>query len=125
MRAMRKGDLAFFYASGGKAGRKPGITGIMEIVSEHEPDPSTHDAGSYGYVEKEGDREKWCMVQVAFRSKLTSPVTLAELQKYRNGDDSGILKDMQVLKLTRLSVSKVSTKEWNFIVDNLIEGYEK
>lgn len=39
MREMKRGDLAFFYASGGKKGRVPGITGIMEIVKEHEADP--------------------------------------------------------------------------------------
>ena len=32
---------------------------------------------------------------------------------------------MQVIKQSRLSVSKVSQKEWDFIVDNLIEGYEE
>lgn len=53
MRQMKKGDLAFFYASGGKSGRKPGIVGIMEVVREHEPDATTSDESSYGYVEKE------------------------------------------------------------------------
>lgn len=31
---------------------------------------------------------------------------------------------MQELNAARLSVSKVSEKEWNFIVDELIEAYE-
>lgn len=35
MRAMRKGDLAFFYHSNCKV---PGIVGIMEIVREHSID---------------------------------------------------------------------------------------
>ena len=35
MRAMRKGDLAFFYHSNCKV---PGIAGIMEIVREHSVD---------------------------------------------------------------------------------------
>lgn len=39
MREMKLGDLAFFYASGGKQGRVPGIVGIMEVVREHEADP--------------------------------------------------------------------------------------
>jgi len=34
MREMKQGDQAFFYASGGKKGLVPGITGIMEIVKE-------------------------------------------------------------------------------------------
>jgi predicted RNA-binding protein with PUA-like domain len=35
MRAMRKGDLAFFYHSSTKV---PGVAGIMEIVEEHSID---------------------------------------------------------------------------------------
>ena len=120
MRAMRQGDMAFFYASGGAKGRTPGITGIMEVVSEHEPDPSVHDEGSYGYVEKEKDRGKWCIVKVEFRKKLSVPVGLKELQKYA----TGALGGMQVLKMARLSVSAVTEGEWNFIVNNLITGYE-
>lgn len=35
LRAMKKGDLAFFYHSSCKV---PAIVGIMEIVQEHSPD---------------------------------------------------------------------------------------
>jgi len=35
LRAMKKGDLAFFYHSSCKI---PAIVGIMEIVQEHTPD---------------------------------------------------------------------------------------
>jgi hypothetical protein len=35
LRAMKKGDLAFFYHSNTK---EPGIVGTMEIVQEHSPD---------------------------------------------------------------------------------------
>ena len=35
LRAMKKGDLAFFYHSNCK---EPGIAGTMEIVQEHSPD---------------------------------------------------------------------------------------
>lgn len=35
MRAMKKGDYAFFYHSNCKV---PGIAGSMEIVQEHSPD---------------------------------------------------------------------------------------
>lgn len=35
MRAMRQGDLAFFYHSNTKV---PGIAGVMEIAQEHSPD---------------------------------------------------------------------------------------
>lgn len=35
LRAMKKGDLAFFYHSNCK---EPGIVGTMEVVREHSPD---------------------------------------------------------------------------------------
>jgi predicted RNA-binding protein with PUA-like domain len=122
MRAMKQGDLAFFYASQGKA---PGITGIVEIVQEHEPDYTIDDESSIGYVEpaKRGKENQWSLVHVEFRKKLSKPATLKELQKYST--NGGILQDMQVIKQSRLSVAKVSEKEWNFIVDNIIEGYEE
>jgi len=123
MRAMRAGDLAFFYASQGKAGRKPGITGIMEIVSEAVPDPTVADPDTVGFVEKESDRERWCVVHVEFRKKLSSPVHLKELQKF-SSTASGVLGNMQLLKQSRLSVCKVTKREWDFIVDNLVDGYE-
>jgi predicted RNA-binding protein with PUA-like domain len=121
MRAMKLGDLAFFYASQGK---QPGITGIMEVVKEHEPDFTATDASSIGFVEpsKRGKENQWSLVHVEFRKKLSKPVTLKELQKYTS--NNGVLRDMQVMKQTRLSVAKVTEKEWNFIINNLIEGYE-
>ncbi|GAB7332319.1 hypothetical protein MBLNU13_g04149t1 [Cladosporium sp. NU13] len=122
MRAMKQGDLAFFYASQGKA---PGITGVIEIVKEHEPDFTVDDESSIGYVEpaKRGKENQWSLVHVGFLKKLSKPVTLKEMQKYSGAN--GILQDMQLIKQARLSVSKVSEKEWNFIVDELIEGYEE
>lgn len=123
MRTMKKGDLAFFYASGGKSGRKPGIVGIMEVVKESEPDQTAWDEGAYGYVEDEKARSKWCVVHVEYRNKLSSPVHLSELQKYMEG--SGVLSKMQVLKQSRLSVTKVTEAEWTFINEQLIEGFEE
>lgn len=120
---MKQGDLAFFYASGGKSGRKPGIVGIMEVVKEHEPDQTAWDQGSYGYVKDEKARNRWCIVHVEFRKKLSKPVHLSELQKHM--EDSGVLSKMQVLKQSRLSVTSVSEAEWNFITNQLIEGYQE
>nr|POE77424.1 thymocyte nuclear protein 1 [Quercus suber] len=119
MRAMRTGDLAFFYASGGKSGRKPGITGIMEIVAEATRDMTVDDENAYGYVENTSAREKWVVVHVEHRKTLSKPVHLAELQKYKNG----VLEHMELLHQSRLSVSEVREEEWNFIVDKLITGY--
>lgn len=40
-------------------------------------------------------------------------VTLKELKKY--SEPGGVLENMQTLKLSRLSVSQVTKKEWDFI----------
>lgn len=47
---------------------------------------------------------------------------LSELKKYTA--EGSALAQMQEFTAARLSVSKVSEKEWNFIVDNLIDGYD-
>lgn len=64
------------------------------------------------YYDAKSTREKpkWCVVGVEFRQKFEKMVTLKELQKYR------MLNDMQAMKQARLSVSKVSKKEWEFIL---------
>lgn len=50
------------------------------------------------------------------------PYRLKELQKYTGG--GGVLSEMQEFTAARLSVSKVTEQEWNFITEELIEGYE-
>ena len=68
------------------------------------------------YFDEKSDREnpKWCLVHVKFRQKFPELIKLKELQKYTK--DGGVLKQMQVLKQSRLSVSKVTKKEWDFIM---------
>lgn len=94
------------------------------MVKEAEPDVSAFDENSLYFSEKgTKDKPRWFLVHVEFRKKLSSPVTLKELQKYSQGD--GVLSNMQQFKSARLSVSKVSEQEWDFIVNKLIEGYEE
>ena len=80
MKAMKVGDLAFFYASGGKKGREPGITGIIEVVKDAEPDLSAFDENAPYYVKNATqrgteERPRWFMVFVEFRKKLSKQVT--------------------------------------------------
>ena len=60
------------------------------------------------------DKPKWCVVHVKFRKKLDVFIKLKELQKHSK--QGCVLEDMQVLRMSRLSVSKVSRKEWDFIL---------
>ncbi|EON62627.1 hypothetical protein W97_01851 [Coniosporium apollinis CBS 100218] len=112
MQAMKKGDLAFFYHSNTKT---PAIVGIMEIVEEAHVDDSQFDTNSYKYDAKSSqENPRWHCVSVSFRQKFPEPVTLPELKRYAKS--GGILENMQLFKQSRLSVTKVSKAEWNFIM---------
>lgn len=93
MKAMRKGDLAFFYHS--NIGLE--VVGIMEIVEEAAPD-STDDTG------------KWIAVHVAPKEKLDRPVTL----KAMKADPA--LAGMVMLRQSRLSVAPLTEEEFRHIV---------
>ncbi|GAB1318138.1 PUA-like domain-containing protein [Madurella fahalii] len=112
LRAMKKGDLAFFYHSNCK---EPGIVGTMEIVQEHSPDLSAHDpkAPYYDPNSKPSD-PKWSVVHVKFRSKFAVPIGLKELREM--GAAGKPLENMQMLKQSRLSVSKVNAAEWEYLM---------
>ncbi|KAI0129055.1 PUA-like domain-containing protein [Xylariales sp. AK1849] len=112
LRAMKKGDLAFFYHSNCK---EPGIVGTMEIVREHSPDLSAHDPKTpyYDASSKPGD-PKWSVVHVEFRSKFAQPIELKELREM--GKMGSPLESMQMLKQSRLSVSRVSEAEWEYLL---------
>jgi predicted RNA-binding protein with PUA-like domain len=93
MKAMRKGDLSFFYHSniGVEA------VGIMKIVEEAAPD-STDESG------------KWIAVHVAPERKLKKPVTL----KAMKADPA--LADMVMLRQSRLSVSPLTEAQFRHIL---------
>lgn len=94
MKAMRKGDRALFYHS--NIGLE--VVGIMEIVEEAAPD-STDDSG------------RWIAVHVEARDKLVHSVTL----KAMKADPA--LKDMVMLRQSRLSVSPVTEAEYRHIIN--------
>ena len=68
------------------------------------------------------ENPKWCKVRVSFRRKFPELVRLKELQKYAK--EGGILQNLQTLRQSRLSVSKVSKKEWDFIL-RLVDDEEE
>jgi predicted RNA-binding protein with PUA-like domain len=92
LKAMRKGDLAFFYHS--NEGKE--IVGIVEVVREAYPDPSA----------ESGD---WVCVDVKAVRPFKRPVTLAEMK----GDPA--LADLSLLRLSRLSVAPVNAEQWRYI----------
>ncbi|KAI8949434.1 PUA-like domain-containing protein [Xylaria longipes] len=110
LRSMKKGELAFFYHSNCK---EPGIVGTMEIVQEHSPDLSAHDPKAPYYdLSSKPEDPKWSVVHVKFRSKFVQPIGLKELREM--GKPGQPLENMQMLKQSRLSVSRVSPSEWEY-----------
>ena len=117
MKAMKVGDLAFFYESNCK---KPGIVGVMEIVNEASPDEHAFDKSSAYYDPKSDPRKpKWMLVHVEFRRKFSEKFTLKDLQKF--SQPGGALAEMEVLKQSRLSVTKVTKPQWDFIMSQIDE----
>jgi predicted RNA-binding protein with PUA-like domain len=121
MKAMKVGDLAFFYESNCK---KPGIVGIMEIVNEASPDVHAFDKSSAYYDPKSDPKKpKWMLVHVEFRRKFSEKFTLKDLQKF--SQSGGALAEMEVLKQSRLSVTKVTKPQWDFIMSQIDEDDEE
>ncbi|CAG7562622.1 unnamed protein product [Fusarium equiseti] len=113
MRQMNAGDLAFFYASNCK---EPGIVGIMEIVKEYSEDRTARDKRA-PYYDPKSSKEKpiWDLVHVEFRKKFAVQIGLKELKEL--GKAGGPLETMQLLKQSRLSVSKVSAEEFAYLCE--------
>lgn len=91
LKAMKCGDLAFFYHTE----KEKSIVGIVEVVKEfyHNQDP------------------KFGEVDVACLRPLKNPVTLKTLKET---DD---LQSLTILKQPRLSVSSITSEQWNTILD--------
>ncbi len=109
LRAMRKGDQAFFYHSSCAV---PGVAGLVEIVREAYPDPRQFERKSdYFDAASSGDNPRWSAVDVKFVRKLERVVTLEELRA-----QAGQLGDFILLRRGRLSVLPVTAAQWKFIV---------
>jgi predicted RNA-binding protein with PUA-like domain len=92
MRRMKKGDLGFFYHSGDEKA----VVGIVRVVKEAHPD-STDPTG------------QWECVDVAAVAPLPRHVTLSEIKANPK------LKDMVLVRVSRLSVQPVTEAEWRKI----------
>ncbi|KAH0494543.1 hypothetical protein TgHK011_001160 [Trichoderma gracile] len=113
MRNMNAGDKAFFYHSNCK---EPGIAGIMEIVKEFSEDSNARRPGTPYYDPSSSkDNIRWSLVHVEFRKKFAVPISLKELRDL--GKPGGPLENMQMLKQSRLSVSRVSKEEWEALCE--------
>jgi predicted RNA-binding protein with PUA-like domain len=110
MKAMKVGDLGFFYHSNTK---EPGIAGICEVVREAYPDFTARErAGEYFDPRATEANPIWEMVDVEFRAWLPRYVTLAELRANVELATTMVL----LRKGSRLSVQPVHVREWKIIL---------
>ena len=94
LKKMKKGDLCFFYHS--NIGKE--IVGIVNVIKEAYPDPTDK-------------TKKFVAIQVRFEKKLEHPVSLENIKKTKE------LKDLALIKQSRLSVMPIDTKHWKIILN--------
>jgi len=92
LKAMKKGDLCFFYHS--NIGKE--IVGIVEVIKEYFIDPT--------------DKEKkFVAVQLKFKKKLKNFVKLEIIKQNKE------LSQLPLIKQSRLSVMPIDSKSWKLI----------
>ena len=92
LKAMKAGDLAFFYHSG--VGKE--IVGVAQVTREQFPDPT--------------DKTKmFVAVDLKAVAPMPKPVTLAAIKAEPK------LAEMALVKQSRLSVQPVTAQEWKLV----------
>ena len=92
LKKMRKGDLCFFYHS--NIGKE--IVGIVQVIKEAFKDPT--------------DKKKYFVaVRVKYKKTFIKPITLSIIKKHPH------LKELSLVKQSRLSVMPIDTKSWKII----------
>ena len=92
LKDMKKGDRAFFYHTGDAKE----IVGIVEVIREHYTDPSD-------------STKVFVAVDVKAVEPVPKPVSLATVKATPQ------LKEMALVKYSRLSVQPVTAQEWKLV----------
>jgi predicted RNA-binding protein with PUA-like domain len=92
LKAMKRGDEAFFYHSMDERA----VIGVMRIAREAAPDPRDRD---------------WVSVMVEPVRELDRPVTLKEIKAEPR------LAKMELIRQSRLSVAPVREEEWAVVME--------
>ena len=92
MKAMRKGDKAFFYHSVDEKR----IVGVLEVVSEYRPDPTD-------------ESKRFGLVDFKALKPLKTPVTLAQIK------EDPRLEHLALVRQSRLSVMPIDAKAWKVL----------
>lgn len=96
LRAMKKGDLAFFYHS--NIGKE--IVGIVRVAREAYPDPT---------VDGTGPKGDWVCVDMQAVGPMPRPVSLAAIKAEPR------LADIALVRQSRLSVMPIAPEHWKLI----------
>jgi predicted RNA-binding protein with PUA-like domain len=94
LKAMKRGDRAFFYHS--NVGKE--IVGVVEVARSAYPDPTAED----------GD---WVCVDMKAVRPMKRPVTLAEMKA------DPALTDLLLIRMSRLSVMPITPEHWKYICE--------
>ena len=92
LKKMSKGDLCFFYHS--NIGKE--IVGIIEVIKT-------------SFIDSTDPLKRFVAVQMKFKEKLARPVTLESIKKTKE------LKDLSLIKQSRLSVMPIDPKSWKIL----------
>ena len=93
LKEMKKNDLCFFYHSV----TERSIVGIVKVVKEYYPDPTDK-------------TERFVVVDVKATKKLKKSVSLDQIKENKK------LKDIALVKQSRLSVMPLKKTEWDIII---------
>ena len=93
LKKMKKGDLCFFYHS--NIGKE--IVGIVELIQT-------------AFIDRTDKKKKFVAVKVKFKKALNKTVSLQKIKENKK------LKDLPLLRQSRLSVMPIDTKSWKIIL---------
>ncbi len=93
LKKMKKGDLCFFYHS--NIGKE--IVGIVEVIKT-------------AFIDPTDKQKRFVAVRVKYKSKLKMAVSLENIKQKKE------LKDMALIRQSRLSVMPIDTKCWKIIL---------
>ena len=93
LKKMKKGDLCFFYHS--NIGKE--IVGIVEVIKT-------------AFIDPTDKQKRFVAVKVKYKSKLKMAVSLENIKQKKE------LKDIALIKQSRLSVMPIDTKRWKIIL---------
>ena len=93
LKKMKKGDLCFFYHS--NIGKE--IVGIVEVIKT-------------AFIDPTDKQKRFVAVKVKYKSKLKTAVSLENIKQKKE------LKDIALIRQSRLSVMPIDTKSWKIIL---------